>query len=106
MNRLPEERIAEIIINQGDNDRGYVGKDGSKCYTIDVYPLLDAQLAADQAVCANCSKVKELEKEIKELVYELSNLNMRPVLGGKYPEWAMSDKAYQALKSHYLEERE
>lgn len=64
--------------------------------------IANAQLTADQAVCSSCQKVKELEEEIRVLVKELTSLNMRPVPGGMYPEWAMSDKTYQELKAHYL----
>jgi len=73
-------------------------------------PACEQRMFGCHACSAKCPQIAEAQRDAdmdwhNEVVAEiLKHLNMRDV-GGEHPEWAMSDKEYQELKSEYLPKR-
>ena len=73
---------------------------------IDIY--LDYEIIADMANEYNNLPIEKVHKTWEEILRDaaaihaakqiIDRMNMRDV-GGVYPEWALSDKDYQALKN-------
>jgi len=73
MNRLSDETICDILLHKIKNDRTYVNKSGCKAGTIDVYPLLDAQIAECQKEIDKVQTPEGLKKELKEYLTKLGD---------------------------------